>query len=45
MLGFKFFLGLKFSNQCDFNPYPFVSDYDNKYKTMKNKNQTGVHTP
>ena len=41
MLWFKFICGLKF-----FKPvwllFPFVSDYDNKFETLKNKNQTGL---
>ena len=41
MLWFKFYLGLKF-----FKPVWFLfssfSDYDNQYKTMKTKHQTGL---
>ena len=38
MLWFKFYLGLKPVRFL----FSFVSDYDNQYKTMKTKNQTGL---
>ena len=41
MLWFKFFLGLKFLKQVRFL-FSFASDYDNQYKTMKTKIQTGL---
>ena len=41
MLWFKFIFGLKFFKPVLFL-IPFVSDYDNECKTMKNKNQPGL---
>ena len=41
MLWFKIFFGLKFFKPVWFL-FSFVSDYDNQYKTMKTKNQTGL---
>ncbi len=41
MLWFNFFFGLKFFKPVWFL-FPFVSDYVNEHKTMKNKNQTGL---
>ena len=41
MLRFKFFLGLKFFKPVWFL-FSFVLDYDNQYKTMKTKKQTGL---
>ncbi len=38
-LWFKFILSLKFFKTSWFL-FPLVSDYDNEYETMKNKNQT-----
>ena len=41
MLWFKFIFGSKFFKPVCFL-FPFVSDYDNECKTMKNKIQTGL---
>ena len=41
MLWFKFYPGLKFFKPVWFL-FSFVSDYDNQYKTMKTKDQTGL---
>ena len=41
MLWFKFIFGLKFFKPVGFL-FPFVLDYGNECKTMKNKNQTGL---
>ncbi len=41
MLWFNFIYGLNFFKPVWFS-FPFVSDYDNERKTMKNKNKTGL---
>lgn len=41
MLWFKFSLGLNFFKQEYFS-FPLVLGYDNQFKTMKTKNQTGL---